>query len=148
MEWWDNRPGFKSKLWRTEELVVIVPPSHQWENYTSINIELLFDVPILGGEKGTGTRRILEQALGDRLNFLTITMHLGSTEAVKRAVQAGLGISIVLSGSVTSEIQSDQLIAIPLIFNQKYFRKNLWLICHETSNEANPIQNFLKILFN
>lgn len=146
MEWWDNRPGFTSKLWRNEEFVVIVPPNHQWQNYPSINIELLFDVPILGGEKGTGTGRLLRQYLGDRLNRLKITMQLGSTEAVKKAVQAGLGISIVLSSSVTSEVQTGKLIAIPLIFNHQSLNKNLWVIWRKTLSEASPLKNFIKIL--
>ncbi len=29
MKWWDNRPGFNSRLWRREELVAIAPPNHQ-----------------------------------------------------------------------------------------------------------------------
>ncbi len=55
-------------------------------------------------------------------------MRLGSTEAVKRAVQAGLGISIVLSSSVASEIQDGKLIAIPLICDQQSLSKNLYVI--------------------
>ena len=147
MEWWDHRANFVSQLWRSEQLVVIMPPNHLWHQYTSLPIESLFDVPILGGERGTGTGRLLQQFLGDRLHRLNITMHLGSTEAVKRAVQAGLGISIVLSSSVTLEVQTGKLIAVPLIFNQQSLTKNLWVIWRDTFGEASPPQNFRKILF-
>ncbi|MEM8778791.1 MAG: LysR family transcriptional regulator [Cyanobacteria bacterium P01_G01_bin.49] len=147
MEWWDNRPGFTSQLWRKEEFVVIVPPNHQWQNYPSINIESLFDVPILGGEKGTGTGRLLQQYLGDRATQLKIVMKLGSTEAVKRAVQAGLGISIVLSSSVTSEVLSGKLIAIPLICARQSLNKNLLVIWRENLSEVSPLQKFREILF-
>lgn len=97
MEWWDNRPGFHARVWRSEELVLIVPPNHLWAKEKSIQRYQLVGVELLGGEVGTGTRRILEQYLGDDATSLRISMQLGSTEAVKRAVSAGLGVSLVLA---------------------------------------------------
>ncbi|MEM8831771.1 MAG: LysR family transcriptional regulator [Cyanobacteria bacterium P01_G01_bin.19] len=146
-EWWDNRSGFASQLWRSEKLVVITSPNHQWRNLTSTNIESLFGVPILGGEKGTGTGTLLKKHLGDRAKQLKIAMQLGSTEAVKRAVQADLGISIVLSGSVTYEVQTGKLISIPLLCDSQSLNKNLFVIWRNTLSEANPIQQFQEILF-
>jgi DNA-binding transcriptional LysR family regulator len=104
-------------------------------------------VPILGGEKGTGTGTLLKQYLGDRASQLKITMELGSTEAVKRAVQADLGISIVLSSSVINEVQAGKLVSIPLLCDRRSLSKNLFLIWRKTLSEAIPIQQFREIIF-
>jgi DNA-binding transcriptional LysR family regulator len=114
MEWWDGRPGFVVRPWRREELVVIVPPDHPWVERASIPRALLKDAPLLGGEPGTGTGRVLARYFGAEFGDLRITMHLGSTEAVKRWVQAGLGVSLVLAGTVAAECRAGTLVAIPL----------------------------------
>jgi len=112
MEWWDNRPGFSATVWRCEELVLIVSPKHSWASRTSIPRDLLKNQAMLGGEAGTGTKRVLEQSLGKDAQSIGVSMQLGSTEAVKHAVQAGLGISLVMASAVKQECLSGLLCAI------------------------------------
>ncbi len=109
MEWWDNRSGFTSSIWRSEELVLIVPTSHPWAGRSSVQAEELDGIELIGGEKGTGTGRIIEGVFGDRASRINVAMQLGSTEAVKHAVKAGLGVSLVLAGAVTDEVLNRQL---------------------------------------
>lgn len=147
MEWWDNRPGFTSQLWRSEELVAIAPADHPWKRYLSLSIETLFETELLGGERGTGTGRLLQHYLGDLVHQLKITMQLGSTEAVKRAVQAGLGISIVLSSSVAAEVREGKLTAVPLTLNRQFLTKKLFVIWRENISEISPPMKLVEILF-
>jgi molybdate transport repressor ModE-like protein len=114
MEWWDNRPGFTAQLWRSEELVVIVPPHHPWRKLPCIPMRLLNGIKLLGGEPGTGTGRLLKQHFGEQAKNLHISMQLGSTEAVKQWVKAGLGVSLVLAGTVAQEHKTGALRAIPI----------------------------------
>lgn len=107
MEWWDDRPGFEARLWRREELVLIVPPDHPWAARSSVPRDWLKGQKLLGGEAGTGTARLLRDFLGDSANSVGVSMQLGSTEAVKHAVRAGLGISLVMACAVADE-QRDQ----------------------------------------
>lgn len=126
MEWWDNRPGYVARAWRREELVVIVPRGHAWSGLQSIRRTQLAGAKILGGEAGTGTGRLLAQYLGDQARDLTVVARLGSTEAVKHAVKAGLGISLVLAGTVAEECRAGTLAAIPLEGESP--RKDFYLI--------------------
>jgi DNA-binding transcriptional LysR family regulator len=112
MEWWDDRPNFDARIWRRERLVVIVPPEHPWARRRSIVKTALLAEPMIGGEPGTGTARILQQALGIDAKTLKISLQLGSTEAVKQAVRAGLGISITLASSVRDEVRTRALHAL------------------------------------
>ncbi len=108
-EWPHSGEGFVSRLWRRERLVVIVPPDHPWAERHEIPLELLFTTPLLGGERGTGTASLLRRVLGDAAARLRVQTTLGSTEAVKRAVTAGLGVSLVAESAVVDEARSSRL---------------------------------------
>ncbi|RTZ41583.1 LysR family transcriptional regulator [Candidimonas sp. SYP-B2681] len=129
MEWWDPQPGFSAALWRREDLVLIVPPGHRWAGMPSITREFLHDQVLLGGEAGSGTGRLLGQYFGEYAKKIGTSLQLGSTEAVKHAVQAGLGISLVMAACVVNEIRSGLLCAIP--FEGKPLQKELYVICRE-----------------
>ena len=112
MEWWDDRPGFEAAVWRREKLVVIVPPEHPWARRKSVERATLLREPMIGGEPGTGTARLLQQTFGVDASSLKIGLELGSTEAVKQAVRAGLGISITLESAVRDEVRAGTLRAL------------------------------------
>jgi DNA-binding transcriptional LysR family regulator len=112
MEWWDDRPGFEAAVWRREKLVVIVPPGHPWARRKSVEKAMLLREPMIGGEPGTGTARLLQQAFGVDASSLRIGLELGSTEAVKQAVRAGLGVSITLESAVRDEVRAGTLRAL------------------------------------
>ncbi|MEQ9152855.1 MAG: LysR family transcriptional regulator [Parvibaculum sp.] len=114
MEWWDDRPGFQATHWRREPLVLIVSPSHPWAHTAAIVPDDLAREPMLGGEPATGTGRVLRAAMPDVVPRLRLVDGYGSTEAVKRAVRAGLGISLVLAASVVDEVASGTLVAVPV----------------------------------
>ncbi len=109
-EWWNGLDGFTAHVWRREPMVVIVAPGHPFANRASVTISELIGERFIGGERGTGTGRLLAQCFGkDAATSLQIVAELGSTEAVKNAVIAGFGISIVLAATVEKEIASGLL---------------------------------------
>jgi DNA-binding transcriptional LysR family regulator len=115
MEWWDDRPGFEATVWRREKLVVIVPPEHPWAARKSVAKAMLLREPMIGGEPGTGTARLLQQTFGVDAGILKIGLQLGSTEAVKQAVRAGLGISVTLDSAVRDEVRAGKLRALRVV---------------------------------
>ena len=112
MEWWDERQGFVARTWRREPLVVIVGPEHRWAGLRSLSVAELQSEPLLGGESGTGTGHLLRRRLGPFANSLMIIDGFGSTEAVKRAVRAGCGASIVMESSVADEVAALRVVAL------------------------------------
>lgn len=113
LEWWDDRPGCEARPWRSEELVVIAPIDHAWRERGSVTRELLCGATLLGGEQGTGTGRLLEHYFGEDAHRLHVARRLGSTEAVKRWVKSGLGVSLVLAGTVEQERNDGTLLVLP-----------------------------------
>lgn len=112
MEWWDDRPGFRTSVWRNEPVVVIVPPEHPWAAWEEIDRAALLSEPLIGGEAGTGTARLLHEELGLAPDSLQVGLQLGSTEAVKQAVRAGLGVSLTFESAVSDEVQAGVLRAL------------------------------------
>ncbi|WP_339842544.1 LysR family transcriptional regulator [uncultured Halopseudomonas sp.] len=113
MEWSEPGPGLVSAPWRREPLVLIVPPDHPLAGETAINREQLSQLSLLGGEPGTGTGRLLNRFF-EGGPMPTVSRQLGSTEAVKQAVKAGLGVSLVMASAVEEEARAGSLRAIPV----------------------------------
>jgi DNA-binding transcriptional LysR family regulator len=112
MEWWDKRPGFFATVWRREPLIVITPASHAWARRKTIVKSELFEEVMVGGEPGTGTGTLLQEVFGRSAKRLKVGYQVGSTAAVKEAVKAGLGISIVMASSVRDEVKAGSLSAL------------------------------------
>lgn len=72
--------------------------------------------PILWREVGSGTRAVLERALlrtGLTRKDVAVRYELGSTEAIKSAVVAGMGVGFLSEWSIRPEIALGQLIPLP-----------------------------------
>ena len=141
MEWWIDRPDFCQHSWRREPLVVIVAPGHPWAGRSTIEPSELLNETLLGGEPGTGTNTILKRELGQLADRLTVVGGLGNTEAVKRAVRAGRGVSLVIAAAITDEIRAGQLVALPLSGIE--LAKELKIILPSGLPEAAPTSRFL-----
>ena len=89
-----------------DELVVVVPSFHPWAARNSITLAELPQERFITREVGSGTRKVMEMALRERgldPAQLNISMELGSTQAIKQVVSAGLGITIISSLTVRRE---------------------------------------------
>jgi DNA-binding transcriptional LysR family regulator len=144
MEWWDNRPGFSARAWRRENLVLIVGPQHRWARKKSIQLAQLFEEPMIGGEAGTGTGTLLQRLFGRNASKLRVGMTLGSTEAVKQAVKAGLGISLVFASAVEEEVRAGSLRSLNVAGVD--IAKDLFVVLPEDTPPDSPPQRFAKML--
>jgi DNA-binding transcriptional LysR family regulator len=91
-----------------DELVVIVPPAHEWAEQREIEVEQLRQVPLLLREQGSGSRLVAELALrklGLRPRDLHVVLEFDMTEAIKSGVEAGLGIGIVSRWTIRKELE-------------------------------------------
>jgi DNA-binding transcriptional LysR family regulator len=95
-----------------DELVVIAPRNHSLAKKKSIRTKDLPDYPFIIREEGSNTRQTYEDVLKKKGIKLNIVLELGSTEAIKQAVSAGLGISIVSPLCIQSERKHRDLHAL------------------------------------
>ncbi|WP_442603886.1 selenium metabolism-associated LysR family transcriptional regulator [Paenibacillus sp. KN14-4R] len=91
----------------TDELKLIVPASHPLADVDVVTWDKVIQYGFVLREQGSGTRRVMEEELSRRsLDYtsMKIVMELGSTGAIKSAVEAGLGISILSQSTVKHEV--------------------------------------------
>ena len=119
---------------------MIVAPTHPLGRAKSISRKELAELPLIGGEEGTGTGRILRDYFAD-MPMPNVSMRLGSTEAVKRAVEAGLGASLVLACSVEQEVREGRLRAVAL--REHPLKKSLRLVWRNDLPREDPLIAFL-----
>ncbi len=102
---------------RDDKLVAIVPKGHRLAGKKVVKLSELMEYPFICREEGSGTREVIEEYIchakgcSDGLN---ISMELGSPEAVKGAVEAGMGISIVSEATISKELKLKTLEVIEL----------------------------------
>src|SRR5678815_1417673 len=83
-----------------------------WHGRAEITVEELRSEPLLIRERGSGTRAALERALADvrlDLGAFRVVGEMGSTQAIKQAVKARVGVSIVSRRAVNEECRSGVL---------------------------------------
>jgi DNA-binding transcriptional LysR family regulator len=103
------------EICRLDHLVAIVPPNHDLAEKESLHIDELLEYPFIVREEGSGTREVINEYLNQHCKTtLNISMELGSPEAVKGAVEAGMGVSVVSRATVQKELKLDTLRAISL----------------------------------
>jgi DNA-binding transcriptional LysR family regulator len=102
---------------KKDQLVAIVPPTHPLSTENVIHFRQLLQYPFICREEGSGTREVIAdylEHLKDCSTGLKITMELGSPEAVKGAVEAGMGVSVVSRATIQKELRLGSLVAVNL----------------------------------
>jgi DNA-binding transcriptional LysR family regulator len=93
-----------------DELVLIASTAHEWAERPSVSCSEIASIPLLMRERGSGTRHVIELALqrqGIKRKSLQIEMELDSTEAIKSAVDAGLGVGFVSRWAIAKDLRLD-----------------------------------------
>ncbi len=102
---------------RHDRLVAIVPPQHSLASEQKVQLKDLMSHAYIAREEGSGTREVIHEYLtnaGMKPADIHVAMELGSPEAIKGAVEAGMGVSIVSEVTIHKEIQLGTLVALEL----------------------------------
>ena len=142
----ENSPSLISLPWGGDELIVVAPASRQAIGGSSRLGALLSERWILR-EPASGTRSSFESFLalqGLDLNALNIHMELGSTQAVKEAVKAGLGITPISNLAVTDEVSRGQLQLVSL--SEGPILRKFTCIYHQEKFQTHATEIFLSFI--
>ncbi|MEP6619688.1 MAG: LysR substrate-binding domain-containing protein [bacterium] len=100
--------------WMDDELVLIAPPNHPLALRRRVRVEDLAGVKLIVRESGSGTREVGERALADQGIRLPVALQLGSTEAIKQGVAAGLGLAIVSRTAAADQLALGRIAVVAL----------------------------------
>jgi DNA-binding transcriptional LysR family regulator len=127
-----------------DEMRVIVAPDHPWAQRRKVKLRELATASIVLRERGSGTRDVIEAALSERGVTVEPVMALGSTEAVKHAVAAGLGIALVSELTVGLELATGRLVEVAV--EGLAIRRALHLLRLRARRPSAPAAAFLQRL--
>jgi len=124
-----NKKLATETLWK-DRLALVVSKDHAWCKKKSVTLPELLKEPFVVREKGSATKELFESYLKKSKSIslaqFNICGELGSSEAVKEAVIAGWGVSVISIHAVSRELSQGLLCEIPL---QGYsMERNFYLI--------------------
>ncbi len=127
-----------------DELILICSPDHIWRE--QISMEELADEMMIWRESISGTRLIVENTLREYgvLEKIDSYMELGSTQAIKSAVEAGLGISILPRLTVARELEQGTLRSVDI--SGVTILRDLWLVKKHQRFNKMTVTQFLEFI--
>ena len=103
--------GVRFEPFFSDEVILVCPPGHRFAGRV-VTLAELREEPLILMQEGAGVRQIVEDALrrqGIRLRDLDVRLELGLQESVRRAVEAGYGVTFISRTAVESDLEAGRL---------------------------------------
>jgi DNA-binding transcriptional LysR family regulator len=123
-----NDPNLLLEPWQTDELVIFCAPEHPLAKGGNATTEQLAEQPWILRESGSGTRALFDRVVAPQLATLHIRLQLEHTEAIKRAVEAGLGLACLSRVALHEAFRRGSL--IELHTPQFDLQRNFYFVRH------------------
>lgn len=146
-----HHPDIEVQPWVADELVVFCAPSHPLAKLRivtrdvtrKVTIEQLLQEPWILREKGSGTRETFDRAFHNYHARLNIRLELEHTEAIKRAVESGLGIGCISRLALKDAFRRGSLVALatPNLDLGRYF----YFLWHKQKYQTTGMREFLTL---
>ncbi|WP_061160186.1 LysR family transcriptional regulator [Caballeronia temeraria] len=116
--------------------VIVAPPDHPLVGRRNMPLEALAEEPFIVRERGSDTWNSMEEGFGGRLPNLNVSMEITSTETIKQAVIAGMGVSFLSAHTISMELQVGKLAVLdiegfPVMLN--------WFVVHRNNKRLPPV---------
>ncbi len=138
-----QEPELQVTSFREDELVVFCAPQHAFAKKRALRDEDLKAAAWIVREPGSGTRQAFDHAMHGILPELHIEMALQHTEAIKSAVQAGLGVGCVSRIALESEFRHGTL--VPCRVPHRDFHRHFFFALHERKYRSQAIERWLEL---
>ena len=121
--------------------VIVAAPNHPLARTARIAASRIAREPFVVREKGSDTWNSMVEGFGEHLPRLNIAMEIRSTETIKQAVMAGMGVSFLSAHTISRELQSGALTVLdvqgfPLMLN--------WYVVHRNGKRLPPVAQTFK----
>jgi DNA-binding transcriptional LysR family regulator len=121
--------------------VIVAAPTHPLAKTPRIPVYRIIREPFVVREKGSDTWNSMVEGFGGNLPGLNIAMEIRSTETIKQAVIAGMGVNFLSAHTISRELQSGALTVLdvqgfPLMLN--------WYVVHRNGKRLPPVAQAFK----
>jgi aminoethylphosphonate catabolism LysR family transcriptional regulator len=126
-----------------DELVVLVPPGHAWSARRTVSLYELGEQPLILREPGSATRALVEERLRQAGIRPQVSMELGSNEAIKRAVEMGMGMSVLSTTIIKREVEAGLLQVVRI--REKGLTRRFEIVIHRERARSRLIAAFMDV---
>jgi DNA-binding transcriptional LysR family regulator len=138
-----HHSSLEAAFWRDDELVIVTGCRHPWANERTVPLEHLQRGSWIMREEGSGTREVFEAAMGLHGLKSNVTMELGHTEAIKKAVESGLGVSCLSRMSIQRELEHGWLVEIQ---SELDLKRKLSILTRKGQYQTKLLRSFISLL--
>ncbi len=131
----------ESEAFMVNPLVMIAPARHHFANERNIPLQHFKDANFVVRENGSGTRGAIQRFFDEHgVNFQT-GIEMSSNEAIKQAVEAGLGLGIVSIHTLELELETQRLVILNVM---DFPIKRHWHIVQRSGKRLTPVAQAFK----
>lgn len=138
-----NHPDLEVQPWVADELAVFCAPSHPLAQHGLASTETLTEQAWILREQGSGTRLTFDQAMRHHRSALNIRLELEHTEAIKRAVESGLGIGCISRLALRDAFRRGSLVEIAT--PELDLTRQFYFIWHKRKYQTSAMREFLEL---
>jgi DNA-binding transcriptional LysR family regulator len=138
-----NHPDIEVQPWIADELVVFCAPHHALATQKNVSIDQLLKEPWILREKGSGTRATFDRAFHNHHAELQIRLELEHTEAIKRAVESGLGIGCISRLALKDAFRRGSL--VPIATQALELERFFYFLWHKQKYQTLGMREFLTL---
>jgi DNA-binding transcriptional LysR family regulator len=146
-----HNPAIEVMPWRKDRLAIFCSPKHPLATKAEITPEDLQKAKWILRESGSGSREIFETSLSGHINNLNVALELGNTEAIKSAVESGIGISCLSIYAIEKLLKHKELVELKtpfldlsrfyyILIHKKKYRNQLLNSCLQFWNEYSSVK--------
>jgi len=125
-----------------ENLVLIMAAKHPLAGAKNLSVHDIRNERFILREQGSGTRRVVEETLQRFQVPVRVVMELGSNEAIKSAVEGGLGMAIIAGRAVLKEVKAGALAARS--FTDTELERELYMVYRKHKYLSAPAREFIE----
>lgn len=129
--------------WRNDDLSLFCAPDHPLAGRPTLDDDDLLHADWIIREAGSGTRQAFERAMHGLAPRIQVRLELQHTEAIKRAVEAGLGIGCLSTITLQEAFRRGSL--LPLYAPQREWVRQFYFIMHKQKYRSAGLQNWLSL---
>lgn len=138
-----QHPDIEVQSWVEDELVVFCAPRYALAKRGTATLEELAAHPWILREHGSGTRETFEHAMRHHHSPLNIRLELEHTEAIKHAVESGLGIGCISRLALRDDFRRGSL--VPVETPDLDFRREFRFLWHKKKYQSASMREFLAL---
>ena len=122
-------------------LVVVAAPDHPLVSKQPIPLYMLQDQTFVVREQGSGTRTAMQRFFDEHNLKVTLSMEMNENEAIKQAVQAGMGLGVVSIHTIELELETKRLVILDV---EDFPIMRHWYLVHRKEKRLSPITQTFK----